>query len=119
MLHFAPLSGPPTFPGHARCAVTTDLRGEWREERGERREERGGRRKEREGKDGGEAARLQIDLVNFNRESTGRGSVFVLLFCVSCMLFVFVCVFSEVFVFFVFCVVFFCFRGGPDPRPVD
>ena len=55
------------FPGprlfHARCAVTTNLRGEWREERvrgerreesGERREERGGRRKEREGKDGGE-----------------------------------------------------------------
>ena len=63
MLYFAPLSGPPTCPGHARCAVTTDLRGEWREERvrgerreesGERREERGERRKEREGKDGGE-----------------------------------------------------------------
>ena len=63
MLHFAPLSGSPTFPGHARCAATTDLRGEWREERvrgerreesGERREERGERRKEREGKDGGE-----------------------------------------------------------------
>ena len=63
MLLVAPLSGPPTFPGHAWCAVTTDLRGEWKEERvrgerreksGEGREERGGRRKEREGKDGGE-----------------------------------------------------------------
>ena len=70
MLHFAPLSGPPTFPGHARCAVTTDLRGEWREERvrgerraerGERKEERGERREKVRTEERGEAARLQID----------------------------------------------------------
>ena len=57
LVYVAPLSGLPTFPGHARCTVTTDLRGEWREERvrGERREERvrgerreeGGERRER------------------------------------------------------------------------
>ena len=72
MLHVAPLSGPPTFPGHARCAVTTDLgesgerreseeRGDRRAERGERKEERGEKREKERTEERGEAARLQID----------------------------------------------------------
>ena len=121
MLHFAPLSGPPTLPGHARCAVTTDLRGEWREEsqrRGERRAKRGEERGEKGEKvrteERGEAARLQIDSVSFNRESTGRGLVFACLLVVLCVCFVCcLCLFPRLLCLLCFVLCF--FRGGPAP----